>query len=94
MQGLTEFLPVSSTAHLTIAGKLLGLISPEHPEHWTAFVAVIQLGTLAAVLVYFAADIRNISLAFLRENYARAPFGKQSHNARLGWYVIIGTFLL
>lgn len=91
VQGLTEFLPVSSTAHLTITGKLLGLISPEHPEQWTAFVAVIQLGTLAAVLLYFAQDIRSISLAFLRENYTRTPLGKQSNASRLGWFVIIGT---
>ena len=53
IQGLTEFLPVSSTAHLTIAGKLLGLINPERPDEWTAFIAVIQIGTLAAVVIYF-----------------------------------------
>lgn len=91
IQGLTEFLPISSTAHLTIAGKLLGLISPDHPEQWTAFVAVIQLGTLAAVLLYFAQDIRNISLAFLRENYTRTPFSKQSNISRLGWFVVVGS---
>jgi undecaprenyl-diphosphatase len=91
LQGLTEFLPVSSTAHLTIAGKFLGLISAGHPEQWTAFIAVMQLGTLAAVLVYFASDIRHISTAFLRENFARTPVGKQSVPARLGWFVIAGT---
>lgn len=91
VQGLTEFLPVSSTAHLTVAGKLLGLISDSRPEEWTAFIAVIQLGTLAAVLIYFARDIREISLSFFRENLQRIPLARQSHNSRMGWYVIIGT---
>ncbi|MBK9248956.1 MAG: undecaprenyl-diphosphatase UppP [Ignavibacteria bacterium] len=93
IQGLTEFLPVSSTAHLTIAGKLLGLISPEHPERWTAFVAVIQLGTLAAVLLYFAKDISNITTTFIRENLGagRLPIKNQSLNARLGWMIGIGS---
>ncbi|MBI2416366.1 MAG: undecaprenyl-diphosphatase UppP [Ignavibacteriales bacterium] len=53
IQGISEFLPISSTGHLTLAGKLMGKISTEHPEHWTAFIAVIQLGTLAAVCIYF-----------------------------------------
>jgi undecaprenyl-diphosphatase len=92
IQGLTEFLPISSTAHLTIAGKLMGLISPEHPEQWTAFIAVIQLGTLAAVLLYFARDIGSITRAFLQENLVqRTAFTRQSINSRMGWYVIIGS---
>ncbi|GAB1429277.1 undecaprenyl-diphosphate phosphatase [Ignavibacteria bacterium] len=91
VQGLTEFLPVSSTAHLTVAGKLLGLVSDSRPEEWTAFIAVIQLGTLAAVLIYFARDIREILLSFFRENLQRIPLARQSHNSRMGWYVIIGT---
>ncbi len=92
IQGLTEFLPISSTAHLTIAGKLLGLVSPEHPEQWTAFIAVIQLGTLAAVLLYFLRDILEISISFLYENvFHPTAFKNQSNHARLGWYVIIGS---
>lgn len=92
IQGLTEFLPISSTAHLTIAGKAMGLISPEHPEQWTAFIAVIQLGTLAAVLVYFARDIVAITRAFLQENLVQqTALSQQSANARMGWYVIIGS---
>lgn len=92
IQGLTEFIPISSTAHLTIVGKLMGLISPEHPEHWTAFIAVIQLGTLAAVLLYFLRDVIEISLAFLDENvFRRTRFRDQSNQSRLGWYVIIGS---
>lgn len=93
IQGLTEFLPVSSTAHLTIAGKFLGIISPEHPEQWTAFVAVIQLGTLAAVLLYFAKDISSITTTFFRENLGagRVPIKQQSLNARMGWMIGIGS---
>lgn len=92
IQGLTEFLPVSSTAHLTIAGTMMNLISPEHPEEWTAFIAVIQLGTLAAVLIYFAKDIIVISKQFLGENLIeRKKFSEQSLFARMGWFIIIGS---
>lgn len=92
IQGLTEFLPVSSTAHLTIAGKLLGLVDPNHPEQWTAFIAVIQLGTLLAVLLYFCRDILEISGAFLKENIvSRTRLVEQSLQARLGWMVILGS---
>ncbi len=91
VQGLTEFLPVSSTAHLTIVGKYLGIISAENPEQWTATIAVIQLGTLAAILIYFALEIRDISLAFLRENISLKPLKQQSYLSKMGWFVIIGT---
>jgi len=92
IQGITEFLPISSTGHLTVAGKLMNIISPAHPEQWTAFIAVIQLGTLAAVLVYFWSDILNIISAFLKENLSsRTSFSKQSPDSKLGWLIIIGT---
>ncbi|HOI96146.1 MAG TPA: undecaprenyl-diphosphatase UppP [Syntrophobacter fumaroxidans] len=92
IQGLTEFLPISSTAHLTLAGKWMGVVSAEHPEHWTAFIAVIQLGTMAAVLIYFARDVLDISLTFLEENvFRRMRFKDQSHVSKLGWYVILGS---
>lgn len=92
VQGLTEFLPVSSSAHLTLVGKAMGLISAEHPEAWTAFIAVIQLGTLLAVLIYFARDIVQISSAFLRDNITeRKQWSAQSQESRMGWYVIVGT---
>jgi undecaprenyl-diphosphatase len=92
IQGLTEFLPVSSSAHLTLVGTALGLISKEHPEQWTAFIAVVQLGTLAAVLIYFWRDILTISTAFFRENLSeRKPFVEQSLDARMGWYVVLGS---
>ena len=95
IQGLTEFLPISSTAHLTIAGRLMGLISAEHPEQWTAFMAVIQLGTLAAVIIYFWSDVVNIIRGFILTNMAlitRARVdGSSREGAWLGWMVIVGT---
>ncbi len=92
VQGLTEFLPISSTGHLTLTGKLMGVISSEHPEHWTAFIAVIQLGTLLAVLIYFWKDIVLILKDFFTENvFKRKSFSEQSFNSKLGWYIIIGT---
>lgn len=92
IQGLTEFLPISSTGHLTVAGKLMNLISPEHPEQWTAFIAVIQLGTLIAVLIYFSKDILNIINSFIKENIiSRKKFSEQNYSSKLGWMIIIGS---
>lgn len=78
LQGLTEFLPVSSTAHLTIAGRALGLVDDADPARWTAFLAVVQLGTLAAVIWYFRRDL----IGFARGDPAAR---------RLGWLVLLGT---
>ncbi|WP_304131773.1 undecaprenyl-diphosphatase UppP [Ignavibacterium album] len=92
IQGLTEFLPISSTGHLTLTGKFLNLISKEHPEHWTAFIAVIQLGTLLAVLVYFFKDLTAIVKDFADENLInRKSFTSQNLNSKLGWLIIVGT---
>jgi undecaprenyl-diphosphatase len=95
IQGLTEFIPISSTAHLTIAGHLLNVIDPQHPEDWTAFIAVIQLGTLLAVIVYFWSDIIAIIRGFVTANLGilkKQPITKtDKQNAWLGWLVIIGT---
>jgi undecaprenyl-diphosphatase len=83
VQGLTEFLPISSTAHLRIVPTLLG-----QPDPGAAFTAVIQLGTLLAVLIYFAKDLWRA----LR-GWARSLVGKDlgSVDARMGWGVFWGT---
>jgi len=92
IQGLTEFLPISSTGHLTVAGKLMNLVSPEHPEQWTAFIAIIQLGTLLAVLFYFWNDLISIVKDFFVDNLVKKnKFSEQSANSKLGWLIIIGT---
>lgn len=84
VQGITEFLPISSTAHLRIAPALLGW-----PDPGAAFSAVIQLGTVAAVLIYFAKDIGRLGAAFFRSLRSRAPF--ETEDSRLAWFVALGT---
>ena len=92
VQGLTEFLPISSTGHLTLAGKFMGLISDKNPEHWTSFIAVIQLGTMLSIFVYFWKDLWNILTEFLHQNLQRrVQYSKQSINSKLGWMIILGT---
>ena len=68
VQGLTEFIPISSTAHLIFATRLTGLSQTLNAEQVTATIAVIQLGTLIAVFVYFARDIWAITSAFVRDH--------------------------
>lgn len=105
VQGLTEFIPISSTAHLIFASRLTDLYHG-NAEQTTATIAVIQLGTLAAVIVYFAADIWNISYSFVRDHLSlfrrrgdRRVF-HGTHGIRplwmsdetwLGWLIIIGS---
>lgn len=101
VQGLTEFIPVSSTAHLVFAARLIDLYGGAdktlQAQQTTATIAVIQLGTLFAVLVYFARDIVNILRAFIFDHLAllrgQSPAGarKLSSDAWLGWLVIIGS---
>jgi undecaprenyl-diphosphatase len=84
VQGLTEFLPISSTAHLRLVPAFAGWDDPG-----TAFTAVVQLGTMAAVLLYFRTDLWNIARAWLRS--LRDPEARGTLDARLGWYLIVGT---
>jgi undecaprenyl-diphosphatase len=84
VQGLTEFLPVSSTAHLRIVPAFAGWEDPG-----AAFTAVTQLGTMAAVLLYFREDLWRISRAWLRSLRDRTV--RRELDARLGWYIVLGT---
>ena len=84
VQGLTEFLPISSTAHLKIVPKLLGWDDPG-----AAYSAVIQLGTVIAVLVYFAKDLVRLTRAFIAGLIDRTPFATE--DSRLAWFVGLGT---
>ncbi|MFY9234779.1 MAG: undecaprenyl-diphosphatase UppP [Fimbriimonadaceae bacterium] len=81
IQGLTEFLPISSTAHLRVVPALL-----EWEDPGAAFTAVIQLGTLLAVLFYFWKDLSRTLIAWLQ-----SFSGKASKDSRLGWAIFIGT---
>jgi undecaprenyl-diphosphatase len=94
IQGLTEFIPISSTGHLIIAEKLMGLEATMSPQQITAFIAVIQLGTLGAVIVYFFRDIISITLGFINGNLFLLQVRRDSSArkaSRLGWMIIIGT---
>jgi undecaprenyl-diphosphatase len=87
VEGLTEFLPVSSTGHLTITEKILGL--PVDDPAITAYTAVIQMGAILAVLLYFRADIARIAVAWIRGVFK--PEYRGSFDHRFGWYIIIGS---
>jgi undecaprenyl-diphosphatase len=87
VEGLTEFLPVSSTGHLTIAEKLLGL-KVDDPGV-TAYTAVIQMGAILAVLLYFRRDISRIAVAWVRGLFRPEYRGHFDH--RFGWYIIVGS---
>jgi len=104
VQGLTEFIPISSTAHLVFASRWTGIYGG-NAQQITATMAVIQLGTLAAVLIYFASDIWGITTAFVRDHW-NLLFNKRrmrfsgtdgvrpiwiSQEAWLGWLIIIGS---
>jgi undecaprenyl-diphosphatase len=84
IQGLTEFLPISSSAHLRIFPELFGWGDPG-----AAFTAVVQIGTEAAVLIYFRRDIWRIANAWLRSLVR--PEYRGTLDARMGWFIIIGS---
>jgi undecaprenyl-diphosphatase len=84
IQGLTEFIPISSTGHLKIVPELLGWGDPG-----AAVSAVIQFGTILAVIIYFFRDIVRLTVGFFRGLIARKPFGDP--DSREAWYVIFAT---
>jgi len=86
VQGLTEFLPISSSAHLRILGDLFGWGDPG-----AAFTAIVQLGTEAAVITYFAKDIWRIVSKWVRALLWRSSVGQSDPDVRMGWVVIVGT---
>ncbi len=86
VQGLTEFIPVSSTAHLLIAENILGI---PYDDRIFAFSVIIQLGTVFALLLFFWKDIWHILTAFFLGIKHGKPF--ENLNARLGWLVIVAT---
>jgi len=88
IQGLTEFLPISSSAHVQIAQELMGLSELTKPQ-LTAFIATIQIGTELAVVSYFFKTIVSILPAWFSSGFQ--SWSKQPGEARMGWLIIIGT---
>ncbi|MGV9255513.1 undecaprenyl-diphosphate phosphatase [Streptomyces sp. NPDC003697] len=84
VQGLTEFLPVSSSAHLRLTAAFSGWKDPG-----AAFTAITQIGTEAAVLIYFRKDIGRIVSAWSRSLFDKAM--RRDHDAQMGWLVIVGS---
>lgn len=87
LQGLTEFLPISSSAHIRIAGELFGTNS----DPGATFTAITQIGTELAVLIYFRRDIVRIISAWFSQISRRELQASEKSDARLGWLIILGT---
>src|SRR5689334_15149911 len=87
IEGITEFLPVSSTGHLTIAEKLMGFTIDDPAI--TAFTAIIQSGAVLATVIYFRKDIVRILAAWFRGLFSAKERGTQDY--RFGWAIILGS---
>jgi undecaprenyl-diphosphatase len=87
LQGLTEFLPISSSAHIRIAGELFGTNS----DPGATFTAITQIGTELAVLIYFRRDIVRILSAWFSQISRKELQAVEKSDARLGWLIILGT---
>ena len=87
LQGLTEFLPISSSAHIRIAGELFGTNS----DPGATFTAITQIGTELAVLIYFRRDIVRIISAWFGQVSRKQLQAAEKADARLGWLIILGT---
>ncbi|NPV55846.1 MAG: undecaprenyl-diphosphatase UppP [Anaerolineae bacterium] len=87
VQGITEFLPISSSAHLVLVPYILGW--QLQPEIVFPFDVLVQLGTLLAVIIYFAKDIANIIQSFFRCLRKKTPFSEPE--SRLGWLILLAT---
>ena len=87
LQGLTEFLPISSSAHIRIAGEIFGT----NQDPGATFTAITQIGTELAVLIYFRKDILRIIKAWLAQVSRRELIGGEKADARMGWLIIVGT---
>lgn len=95
IQGISEFLPISSTGHVTLAGRMFGALDPTRLHEWTAFLAVVQLGTLLAVLTYFWHDLIRLARGFFLGAATRARGrrleGDDAVHERLAWLVVLGS---
>jgi len=87
LQGLTEFLPISSSAHIRIAGELFGT----NQDPGATFTAITQIGTELAVLIYFRSDILRIIKAWLNQIARRDLQSAEKRDARMGWLIIVGS---
>ena len=88
LQGLTEFIPVSSTAHLLIAQRLLGLPADDAAF---SFNVLVQLGTVLALIVFFWKDLLAIFMETLKNLGGLRNFKSLPENAKMGWYIVIAT---
>ena len=87
IEGITEFLPISSTGHLTIAEKLMGM--PLDNEGLIAFTAIIQIGAIAAAIIYFWQDIQRVLIAWWRGLWWKRA--RRQFDYKYGWAIIIGS---